>query len=68
MDQEERRQQTALQSHTGSLKEGMTRFLNGVITPRGGSMDRTWGHCIVFLEETLYSHSTPLHAGVYMGY
>ena len=28
MDQEEKQQQTTLQSHTGSLKEGITQFLN----------------------------------------
>ena len=26
-----------------------------------------WGHCVVFLGETLYSHSTSLHPGVQMG-
>ena len=24
-------------------------------------------HCVVFLGKTLYSHSAPLHPGVYMG-
>ena len=26
-----------------------------------------WGHCVVFLGETLYSHSPSLHPGVQMG-
>ena len=26
-----------------------------------------WGHCLVFLGKTLYSHSAPLHPGVQMG-
>ena len=26
-----------------------------------------WGHCIVFLDKTLYSHSAPLHPDVQMG-
>ena len=24
-----------------------------------------WGHCVVFLPKTLYSHSSSLHSGVY---
>ena len=23
-----------------------------------------WGHCVVFLDKTLYSHGAPLHPGV----
>ena len=26
-----------------------------------------WGHCVVFLRRTLYSHSASLHPGVQMG-
>ena len=26
-----------------------------------------WGHCVVFLGKTLYSHSPSLHPGVQMG-
>ena len=26
-----------------------------------------WGHCVVFLAETLYSHRASLHPGVQMG-
>ena len=26
-----------------------------------------WGHCVVFLGKTLYSHSASLHPGVQMG-
>ena len=26
-----------------------------------------WGHCVVFLGKTLYSHSASLHPGVKMG-
>ena len=26
-----------------------------------------WGHCVVFLGRTLYSHSASLHPGVQMG-
>ena len=26
-----------------------------------------WGHCVVFLCETPYSHSASLHPGVFMG-
>ena len=26
-----------------------------------------WGHCLVFLGKTLYSHSASLHPGVQMG-
>ena len=26
-----------------------------------------WGHCVVFLGKTLYSHSASLHPGVLMG-
>ena len=26
-----------------------------------------WGHCVVFLDKTLYSHSASLHPGVQMG-
>ena len=25
-----------------------------------------WGHCVVFLGKTLYSHGASLHPGVYM--
>ena len=27
----------------------------------------SWGHCVVFLGKTLYSHSASLHPGVQMG-
>ena len=26
-----------------------------------------WGHCVVFLGKTLYSHGASLHPGVWMG-
>ena len=26
-----------------------------------------WGHCVLFLSKTLYSHSASLHPGVKMG-
>ena len=27
-----------------------------------------WGHCVVFLGKTLYSHGAPLHPGVYLNW
>ena len=30
----------------------------------GPGLSPGWGHCIVFLDKTLYSHSTSLHPGV----
>ena len=31
---------------------------------RGPGLGLDWGHCVVFLGETLYSHSASLHPGV----
>ena len=33
----------------------------------GPSSSPGWGHCVVFLGKTLYSHSASLHPGVQMG-
>ena len=33
----------------------------------GPGLSPGWGHCVVFLGETLYSHSASLHPGVSMG-
>ena len=33
----------------------------------GASSSPGWGHCVVFLGKTLYSHSASLHPGVQMG-
>ena len=34
---------------------------------RGPGSSPGWGHCVVFLGQTLYSHSASLHQGVQMG-
>ena len=34
---------------------------------RGPGLSLGLGHCVVFLDETLYSHSASLHTGVQMG-
>ena len=33
----------------------------------GPGLSPSWGHCVVFLDKTLYSHSASLHPGVQMG-
>ena len=33
----------------------------------GPGLNPGWGHCVVFLGKTLYSHSASLHPGVQMG-
>ena len=33
----------------------------------GPGSSHGWGHCVVFLGKTLYSHSASLHPGVQMG-
>ena len=33
----------------------------------GPGLSPGWGHCVVFLSKTLYSHSTSLCPNVYMG-
>ena len=33
----------------------------------GSSPGAGWGHCVVFLGKTLYSHSASIHPGVQMG-
>ena len=33
----------------------------------GAGSSPGWGHCVVFLGKTLYSHSASLHPGVQMG-
>ena len=33
----------------------------------GAGLSPGWGHCVVFLGKTLYSHSASLHPGVQMG-
>ena len=33
----------------------------------GPGSSPVWGHCVVFLSKTLYSHSASLHPGVLMG-
>ena len=33
----------------------------------GPSSSSDWGHCVVFLGKTLYSHRASLHPGVQMG-
>ena len=33
----------------------------------GPGFNPGWGHCVVFLGKTLYSHSASLHPGVQMG-
>ena len=34
--------------------------------PSGRALSLSWGHCIVFLGKTLYSHSASFHPGVKM--
>ena len=34
---------------------------------RGPGSSPGWGHCVMFLGKTLYSHSASLHPGVQMG-
>jgi len=43
----------------------MDSALSSGLTGLGLSPGR--GHCVVFLDKTLYSHSTSLHLGVQMG-
>ena len=43
----------------------MVSALNSGLSGQGSSPG--WGHCVVFLGETLYSHSASLHPGVQMG-
>ena len=31
--------------------------------PSGPGSSPSWGHCVVFLDKTLYSHSASLHPG-----
>ena len=33
----------------------------------GLGLNPGWGHCVVFLGKTLYSHSASLHPGAQMG-
>ena len=33
----------------------------------GPGSSPSWGHCVVFLGKTLYSHRASLHPGVQMG-
>ena len=33
----------------------------------GPGLSPGWGHCVVFLGKSLYSHSASLHPGVQMG-
>ena len=39
------------------------------LDPRSGGLGSSpgWGHCVVILRKTLYSHSASLHPGVQMG-
>ena len=43
----------------------MVSALNSGSSGPGSSPGR--GHCVAFLDKTLYSHSTSLHPGVQMG-
>ena len=43
----------------------MVSALNSGLSGQGSSLG--WGHCVVFLGKTLYSHSASLHPGVQMG-
>ena len=43
----------------------MVSALDSGLSGLGSSPDQ--GHCVVFLGETLYSHSASLHPGVQMG-
>ena len=43
----------------------MVSVLNSGLSGLGSSPG--WGHCVVFLGKTLFSHSASLHPGVQMG-
>ena len=43
----------------------MVSALNSGLSGQGSSPG--WGHCVVFLGKSLYSHSASLHPGVQMG-
>ena len=40
---------------------GLMGVLDSILSGLGSSSG--WGHCVVFLGKTLYSHSTSLHPG-----
>ena len=55
----------------GNIKGlGHTRRCDGLVVSardfgsRGSGLSPGWGHCVVFLGKTLYSHSASLHPGV----
>ena len=47
--------------HGGLMVSALDYRLSGLGSSPG------WGHCLVFLGKTLYSHSASLHPGVQMG-
>ena len=47
--------------HSGLMVSALDSRLGGPGSSPG------WGHCVVFLGKTLYSHSASLHPGVQMG-
>ena len=55
---------TALQTNGGMVASWLVSFYSGSSGP-GSSPG--WGHCVVFLGKTLYSHSASLRPGVLMG-
>jgi len=46
--------------------EGRCNVVVSVLVSRSSSLGSSpgWGHCVVFLGKTLYSHSASLHPGV----
>ena len=42
-------------------------MVNALVGLSGLGLSPDWGHCVVFLGKTLYSHSASLHPGVKMG-
>ena len=55
-------QYVALIVHDGRRGGLMVRVLDSGLSGSGSGLG--WGHCVVFLGKTLYSHSASLHPGV----
>ena len=54
-------------NHNGTRRR--SGLMVSVLNSRSGGpgLSPGWGHCVVFLGKTLYSHSASLHPGVQMG-
>ena len=55
-------QYVALIVHDGRRGGLMVGVLDSGLSGSGSGLG--WGHCVVFLGKTLYSHSASLHSGV----